>query len=117
MSHFRNKKKLHHRCLARSNSLECSFYNSTYFRRKIRKKLENFDLCNPFHATGLLLYSLKTSKNPTFPNDFRQYKDRSVVSNGLSKFRKFGKTRSTKQGSYFGNFYIKGTFHIPMTMM
>ena len=38
---------------------------------------------NPFRATGLFLYPLKTSKNLCFSDVFRGYRKRTVPSNGL----------------------------------
>ena len=40
-------------------------------------------LFNPYHATGLLLYLLKTSGNQRFFDVFRLYKKRPVAWNGL----------------------------------
>ena len=34
---------------------------------------------NPFHATGLFLYPLKTSENQRFSDVFRGYRTRPVV--------------------------------------
>ena len=40
-------------------------------------------LFNPFHATGLFLYFLKTSENLWFSNAFRGYRNRPLAWNGL----------------------------------
>ena len=40
---------------------------------------------NPFHATGLFLYTLKTSENQMFTDVFRGYRKRPVAWNGLMK--------------------------------
>ena len=42
-----------------------------------------FKILNPFHATGLFLYSLKTWQNQRFNDVSREYKKRPVVQNGL----------------------------------
>ena len=41
-------------------------------------------LFNPFHATGLFLYPLKTSKNLRFSDVFRGYRKRPMAWNGLN---------------------------------
>ena len=38
---------------------------------------------NPFYATGLFLYPLKTSENQRFSDVFRGYRKRPVAWNGL----------------------------------
>ena len=38
---------------------------------------------NPFHATRLFRYPLKTSENQRFPDVFRGYRKRPVAWNGL----------------------------------
>ena len=43
-----------------------------------------FSLNNPFHATDLFWYPLKTSENLWFSDVFRRYQKRSVAWNGLS---------------------------------
>ena len=40
-------------------------------------------LLNPFHATGLFLYLLKTSENLWFSDTFREYRKRPVAWSGL----------------------------------
>ena len=42
-----------------------------------------FDYLNPFHATDLFWYPLKTSENQRFSDVFRGYQERSVAWNGL----------------------------------
>ena len=42
-----------------------------------------FMLINPFHATGLFLFPLKTSENQRFSNILRGYRKRPVSWNGL----------------------------------
>ena len=42
-----------------------------------------FSLVNSFHATGLLLHSLKISENQNFCDVFKWYKKRPVAWNGL----------------------------------
>ena len=50
-----------------------------------------FDVCfwkyslNPFHATGLVLYSLKMSKHKRFSDVFRRYSKRPLALNGLTR--------------------------------
>ena len=39
---------------------------------------------NPFHATDLFLYPLKSSENQTFSDDFRGYRKKPVAWNGLT---------------------------------
>ena len=43
---------------------------------------------NPFHATGLFRYPLKTSESQRFPDIFRGYRKRPVTWNGLKVFSK-----------------------------
>ena len=53
--------------------------------------IDNFQtviIINPFHATDLLLYPLKTSENQRFSDVFRGYQKRSVVRNGLTLLEK-----------------------------
>ena len=45
----------------------------------------NFAFFNPFHATDLFWYPLKTSENQTFCDVFRDYQKRSVAWNELTK--------------------------------
>ena len=42
---------------------------------------------NPFHATGLFLYPLKTLENLWFPDVFRGYRRSPVAWNGLSSLK------------------------------
>ena len=48
---------------------------------------ESENTFNPFHATGLFLYPLKTSENPWFSDVFRRYGKRPVAWNGLHGFQ------------------------------
>ena len=50
------------------------------------------DLINPFHATDLFWYPLKTSENLWFSDVFRGYQKRSVAWNGLIAMHYFQKT-------------------------
>ena len=43
-------------------------------------------LFNPFHATNLFWYLLKTSENQRFSDVFRGHQKRSVAWNGLMKY-------------------------------
>ena len=61
----------------------CNFYNiliffilQKYFNRAVY-------LLNPFHATGLFLYPLKTSEKLWFSDIFRVYRKRPMAWNGL----------------------------------
>ena len=45
-----------------------------------------YTFINPFHATGLFWYPLKTSENLWFSDVFRGYQKRSVVWNGLTEW-------------------------------
>ena len=45
-------------------------------------------IINPFHATGLFLFPLKTSKNLWFPDVFKMYNKRPVAWYGLMKVLK-----------------------------
>ena len=52
----------------------------------------NIYLFNPFHATDLFWYPLKTSENQRFSDVFREYQKKSVSWNGLkSKIEKWKK--------------------------
>ena len=46
-------------------------------------------LLNPFYATGLFLYPLKTSENQRFSDVFMGYRKRPVGRNGLKGFSFF----------------------------
>ena len=59
---------------------------------------------NAYHATGLLLYLLKTSGNQRFFDVFRGYKKRPVASNGLMITRRSCIT-NFKQRINFMEFY------------
>ena len=50
---------------------------------KIREKRKPY--INPFHTTGLFLYSLKTSENLWFSDVSRGFRKRPVARNGLKK--------------------------------
>ena len=43
-----------------------------------------YTVINPFHATGLFRYPLKTSENQSFSDVFRGYRKRPVAWNGLN---------------------------------
>ena len=47
---------------------------------------ENFmkNTINPFHATDLFLYSLKTSENWRFSDVFKGYRNKTIARNGLT---------------------------------
>ena len=47
--------------------------NTRYYKRKKSKQV------NPFHDTGLFLYPLKTSENPSIADVFRGYITRPVA--------------------------------------
>ena len=51
---------------------------------------------NPFHATGLFLHPLKTSKNQRFSDVFRGYRKISVTRNGLKQNNHMWTTIRTK---------------------
>ena len=65
---------------------------------------------NPFHATDLFWYLLKTSENQRFSDIFRRYQKRSVVWNGLTVFQplRIFKIRCIWQGPkcVYGNYCI-----------
>ena len=73
----------------RSNILLRTLSNYSIFRRPIYSKhsLVQTGVCqllfNPFHATGLFLYLLKTSENLWFSDVFRGYRKRPVAWDGL----------------------------------
>ena len=51
---------------------------------------------NPFHATKLFWYPLKTSENQRFSDVFRGYQKRSVAWNGLSNLYKICQAHENK---------------------
>ena len=60
----------------------------SYFSRLFSDILLWFILfVNPFHATGVILYPLKTSENLWFSDIFRGYRERPVTWNGLTQTR------------------------------
>ena len=73
--------------------------------KKWKKIVSN--LFNPFQATGLFLYPLKTSGNQRFSDVFRGYKKRPVAWNELKSIMDFHdlffKSQSSEQ--YWYNFY------------
>ena len=48
-------------------------------------------MLNPFHATGVFLYPLKTSENGRSSDVFRGYRKRPVALNGLMEALQFQK--------------------------
>ena len=60
-----------------------NLYGKFYFVNIRNTKKQKTVLINPFHATGLFLFPLKTSGNQRFSDVFRGYKKRSVALNGL----------------------------------
>ena len=48
------------------------------------RSLTHFKVFNPFHATGLFLFPLKTSENQRFSDVLRGYRKRSVAWSGLT---------------------------------
>ena len=62
------------------NFWEQIFYKTILAAASVNEKKCSLDL---FHATGLFLHPLKTSKNLWFSDVFRGYRKRSVAWNGL----------------------------------
>ena len=58
-------------------------------------------LLNPFHVTGLFLYSLKTSEYLRFSDVFKGYRKRQVAWNGLIQILQF------KANPYVSNFALQ----------
>ena len=65
-------------------------FETKFYKKSFQRKIQCFFftiyyVLNPFHATDLFWYPLKTSENQTFSNVSRGYQKRSVARNGLIK--------------------------------
>ena len=65
---------------------ECLLLNLLWWKSSTPKIMHEA-LINPFHATDLFWYSLKTSEKQRFSDVFKGYQKRSVAWNGLMTLR------------------------------